>query len=153
MFKPKDPSAGPGFTNGLSFRLESVGLNNMPGPQINNRAELTAIFGALCFREWYGERWENLVIATDSGYAVDGITSYIDGWAKGGWLTSKGKPVLNRDLGEAILVRLRYLRAHGTKVSFWHIAREWNEEAGAAAISAVQKEIPKGFVHHRGIVC
>ena len=41
-------------------------------------------------------------IITDSEYLKNGITTWIAGWKKKGWLTSAKKPVVNRDLWEAL---------------------------------------------------
>ena len=41
-------------------------------------------------------------VVTDSTYLKKGITSWIRGWKRNGWQTKEGKPVLNRDLWEAL---------------------------------------------------
>lgn len=40
----------------------------------------------------------DVVLTTDSQYVKDGITKWIDGWKKKGWITSQKKPVKNVDL-------------------------------------------------------
>ncbi len=62
----------------------------------NNRMELTAAVQALA------ELKEpcKVQITTDSEYVKNGITSWIRGWKRNGWINSQKKPVANRDLWE-----------------------------------------------------
>jgi ribonuclease HI len=41
-------------------------------------------------------------IVTDSEYVKNGITQWIDGWKRKGWITTAKKPVVNRDLWECL---------------------------------------------------
>lgn len=60
----------------------------------NNRMEMTAVIKGLsaltepCDVELY----------SDSKYVLDGITKWVDGWKKRGWVTASKKPVRNADL-------------------------------------------------------
>lgn len=64
----------------------------------NNRMELkAAIEGLRTLKEDC-----EVEIVTDSEYLKNGITQWIAAWKKRGWLTSQKKPVLNRDLWEAL---------------------------------------------------
>jgi ribonuclease HI len=60
----------------------------------NNRMELTAAIEAL---RTLKEPCEAEVV-TDSEYLKNGITTWIHGWKKKGWLTAAKKPVINKDL-------------------------------------------------------
>ena len=60
----------------------------------NNRMELTAAIEALRSLK---ESCEAEVV-TDSEYLKNGITTWIHGWKKKGWLTAAKKPVVNKDL-------------------------------------------------------
>jgi ribonuclease HI len=64
----------------------------------NNRMELTAaIEGLRMLKE------PCLVqVITDSEYVKNGITQWLAGWKKKGWLTAAKKPVVNRDLWEEL---------------------------------------------------
>lgn len=64
----------------------------------NNRMELTAAIEGL---RTLKEQCE-VEIITDSEYVKKGITTWISGWKKKGWMTSQKKPVINRDLWEAL---------------------------------------------------
>ena len=59
----------------------------------NNRMELSACIAAL-----KAVKGANLVIFTDSQYVHKGITSWIHGWKRNGWMTSTKKPVENQEL-------------------------------------------------------
>lgn len=37
-------------------------------------------------------------LTTDSEYVLKGITEWLDGWKRKGWMTSTKKPVTNKDL-------------------------------------------------------
>jgi ribonuclease HI len=64
----------------------------------NNRMELTAaVRGLRALRE----RCE-VTLTTDSEYVKNGITSWIAGWKRNGWMTRAKKPVVNRDLWEEL---------------------------------------------------
>ncbi|MEZ5742682.1 MAG: ribonuclease HI [Sphingomonadaceae bacterium] len=60
----------------------------------NNRMEMTAVIRALkaltepCEIELY----------TDSRYVIDGMTKWIEGWKRKGWVNASKKPVKNVDL-------------------------------------------------------
>jgi ribonuclease HI len=64
----------------------------------NNRMELTAAVRGLSALKETCE----VEIVTDSEYMKNGITSWIKGWKRNGWLTSARKPVVNRDLWEVL---------------------------------------------------
>jgi ribonuclease HI len=60
----------------------------------NNRMELmAAIRGLEALR-----RPAKVTLYTDSTYLLNGITKWITGWQRNGWLTSAKKPVKNADL-------------------------------------------------------
>jgi ribonuclease HI len=65
----------------------------------NNRMEMTAVIEALKLVK----RPSNIRITTDSQYVVKGMTEWMPGWIRNNWLNSQKKPVLNRDLWEAML--------------------------------------------------
>ena len=60
----------------------------------NNRMELVAAISALDALS----RHSQITIVTDSVYVKDGVTKWIFGWKKNGWLTAAKKPVKNEDL-------------------------------------------------------
>lgn len=64
----------------------------------NNRMELSAAIEALRLLT----RPCHATITTDSQYLVKGMTEWITGWKRKGWLNSKKEPVVNRDLWEQL---------------------------------------------------
>ena len=60
----------------------------------NNRMELMAAIQAL--EALRGP--STVTLYTDSKYLLDGITKWIHGWQRNGWLTAAKKPVKNDDL-------------------------------------------------------
>ena len=60
----------------------------------NNRMEMTAAIEAL---RTLKESCEAEVV-TDSEYLMKGITTWIHGWKKKGWITASKQPVVNKDL-------------------------------------------------------
>ena len=64
----------------------------------NNRMELRAAIEALRALK---EGCEAEVV-TDSEYLKNGISTWIRGWKRNGWITKTGKPVVNQDLWKAL---------------------------------------------------
>ncbi|MBP9821265.1 MAG: ribonuclease HI [Candidatus Pacebacteria bacterium] len=81
----------------------------------NNEMELTAIIGALAHASM------NTVpvhVFTDSSYAINGITKWVHGWKRAGWITKDKKPVSHQAIWEQLdnLISSRETRAGVT----WH---------------------------------
>ncbi|BAU57342.1 ribonuclease HI [Halorhodospira halochloris] len=81
----------------------------------NNRMELTAAIRAL--EEL--SRPCQVVLTTDSEYVRKGITEWMAGWKRRGWVTSARKPVKNKDLWQRLdeladyhKVEWRWVRGH-----------------------------------------
>src|SRR5689334_19491210 len=66
----------------------------------NNRMEMTAALNAL--RRLRDEGLLEATVHTDSKYLIQGITEWIAGWQRNGWITSTKKEVENRDLWEGL---------------------------------------------------
>lgn len=60
----------------------------------NNRMEMTAVIRAL---KALIEPCE-VTIHTDSRYVIDGITKWVHGWKRNGWVNASKQPVRNADL-------------------------------------------------------
>jgi ribonuclease HI len=69
-----------------------------PGPTTNNRMELMAAIQAL----------ESLTrpvpvrLHTDSTYLRNGVSKWLPGWKRNGWLTAEKRPVKNADLWQRL---------------------------------------------------
>ncbi|RXW16102.1 hypothetical protein EST38_g9743 [Candolleomyces aberdarensis] len=110
----------------------------------SNRAELRAAIIALGLRFWTGEGFDNIIIATDSEYMVQGICERIHKWRGNGWRTSTGAAVKNRVLWEALLAKLREFEQNGCHVQFWLIPRAWNEADKYAKEAAATPDEERG---------
>jgi ribonuclease HI len=81
----------------------------------NNRMEMTAVLRGL---EALSEPCE-VTVSTDSRYVIDGMTKWIHGWKKKGWVNAAKKPVANEDLWRELdaavrrhKVRWEWVRGH-----------------------------------------
>ena len=110
---------GPGGWGAL-IRFEDGSVEEFGGADpatTNNRMELQA---ALAMLQRLAElpRHPDLALRTDSKYLIDGLGSWMAGWKRKGWKTAAGKPVLNKDLWQALDqarladVPLRYVKGH-----------------------------------------
>lgn len=64
----------------------------------NNRMELLAAIHALEALQ----RPSTITITTDSAYVKNGVTQWIHGWKRNGWLTADRKPVKNAELWQRL---------------------------------------------------
>ena len=107
----------------------------------NNQMELTAVIEALRhLRTTAG----TIALHTDSTYVIRGITEWIRGWRRRGWTTADGKPVLNRDLWEALA---ELVAARGRGGIAWHYVRghtavPGNERADEIAVAFAAGQRP-----------
>lgn len=60
----------------------------------NNRMEMTAVIRGLTALTEPCQ----VTLHTDSRYVIDGMTKWIHGWQKKGWINASKKPVLNKEL-------------------------------------------------------
>lgn len=101
----------------------------------NNRMELMAAIEALEALK----RPVAVRMITDSDYLRQGITGWVHGWKKRGWLTADKKPVKNQDLWERLLAA-----AQPHKVTWdWtrgHAGDPLNERADKLARAAVKAQ-------------
>ncbi len=107
-------------------------LSGATGETTNNRMEMTAAIEALAALK----RPCAVTVTTDSQYLVKGMTEWLKGWVKRGWINSKREPVLNRDLWE----RLMELSAGHDVTWTWvrgHDGHEENERCDELARSAI----------------
>lgn len=148
VYKPSADDR-PGYVRGA---LENKGPTGEAHPQTSNRAELRAVIAALAFRYWPGEGCTGLVVATDSEYVVEGVTSWVRGWLRRGWRTSTGAAVKNRDLWERLLGEVERWDRHGMGIEFWRIPREWNTDADYHARQAASAERREDFQVVHGVL-
>lgn len=111
------------------------------GATTNNRMEMT---GAIAALEALNRPCE-VVVTTDSQYLVKGMTEWLPGWVRKGWVNSKKEPVLNRDLWERLLelsknhqIKWHWVRGHNG-----HIENERCDELARQAIDTFRRELGK----------
>lgn len=113
-------------------------VNNVASPFLlepltHNRAELYAIYRAIRITEKYCH-FDEIIIHSDSEYAVNSLTVWLHNWKKNNWIDSKKKPVKNQDIIKNID---NLLQKHRGKIKFqWvkaHSGIEGNEEADRLA--------------------
>ncbi len=76
----------------------------------NNKMELKATIEGL---KWsLSNKYNHLLVLTDSKYVLDGIESWVYQWEKSGWRTSTGKPVANQDLWQELLTFVRLCKSY-----------------------------------------
>jgi ribonuclease HI len=68
------------------------------GMTTNNEMELTAAIEALKSLK----KPCRAIVASDSNYVIQGMTSWIHGWIKNGWRTASKQPVKNQALWRAL---------------------------------------------------
>lgn len=101
----------------------------------NNMGELKAVLDL--FEATASRPEAKLRVYCDSQYVINSLTKWMPGWKKKGWKKSDGKPVLNRDLLEALDKVLT-----GRDYEFiWvkgHAGHELNEKADSLANGAAR---------------
>lgn len=87
----------------------------LAGPrQTNQRAELTAILRAIEIAPKHRE----ILIFSDSQYAINCVTLWHHNWSRNNWFTAVGKKVENQDLIEEILDKIQERDELGVKTGF-----------------------------------
>ncbi|MBI4383479.1 MAG: ribonuclease HI [Nitrospinae bacterium] len=92
-----NPGPG-GYGAIIKFDGKAQELNGATEATTNNIMELTAAIVAL---KQLKEPCE-VELTSDSQYLVKGMTEWLRGWVKKGWLTADRKPVKNRDLWQEL---------------------------------------------------
>ncbi|TGU72623.1 ribonuclease HI [Geomonas terrae] len=128
-----NPGVG-GWGSILRYGDKVKELSGADGQTTNNRMEMSAAIGALEALT----RPCDVVVTTDSQYLVKGMTEWIHGWVKRGWVNSKKEPVLNRELWERLMALSRmhritwvWVRGHNG-----HVENERCDELARAAIDS-----------------
>lgn len=134
-----NPGAG-GWAAILRFGKHKKELSGSSAePTTNNRMELMAAIKGLealkepCIVE----------IITDSEYVKNGITKWMNGWKRNGWMTASKQPVLNQDLWK----QLDTLNAAHKTTWVWtkgHADHQDNNRCDELASNAAAKALRKG---------
>jgi ribonuclease HI len=113
-------------------------LSGAEGLTTNNRMEL---MGAIAALEALTRPCE-VVVTTDSQYLAKGMTEWLAGWVRKGWVNSKKESVVNRDLWERLLILSKshkikwvWVRGHNG-----HVENERCDELARAAIENYRRD-------------
>ena len=110
----------------------------------NNRMEMTGVISAL---NALVEPCE-VTVHTDSRYVIDGMTQWIFGWQKRGWVNAAKKPVANEDLWRELIAAVRPHKLSWQWVK-GHAGHPENERADAlASEEALRQADPKSAFKH-----
>jgi len=112
-------------------------LSGSEADTTNNRMEMTAVIRAL---EALIEPCE-VVIHSDSRYVIDGMTQWIHGWQKKGWVNSSKKPVRNADLWHELIdaARRHKIAWQWVKGHDGHVENERVDQLASAAAEAARR--------------
>lgn len=134
-----------------AYEREEVDLQRFGGSlsTTNNRMELTAVIEAL--GELAGKQYRSegvaptLLICVDSEYVLKGVTEWVDGWRRKGWIKADKKPVVNSDLWKQLLVEIEqfdaitwcWVRGHSG-----HRGNELADQLSNKGVEAIRKGNP-----------
>ncbi|MBI3634460.1 MAG: ribonuclease HI [Candidatus Yonathbacteria bacterium] len=114
----------------------------------NNKMELTSAIKSLEFVRDLGSAF-TIDMRADSRYVINGITKWVFGWQKNGWVNSQKKDVLNRELWENLAEVTADLQMSGSKI-LWnytpgHSGIPGNERADEIATTFADRVSPNLF--------
>lgn len=91
----------------------------------NNRMEMRAVYGALLYAAEHPLDFFKII--TDSQYVLKGLTEWMSGWKRKGWVNSQKDPVVNKELWlelDRVYSVLRNVKLEWVK---GHAGNEYNE--------------------------
>lgn len=100
----------------------------------NNRMELTAVTKALFFVLSLKIENSLLKIYSDSSYVINGITKWVFGWQKNGWITATKNPVENQDLWQELFALTKNFKIDWQRID-GHVGVPGNERCDDIATS------------------
>jgi len=122
---------------------ELIELGGSKGSTTNNEMELSAVVAALSY---VAHNTTPVHIYTDSAYVINGITKWIYGWEKNGWITKTKEAVSHERLWKDLV---QLVRARGSAgIVSWHkvsghSGMPGNERADSIATGYGKGEFPQ----------
>lgn len=114
----------------------------------NNRMELSGALHGLREIDDTNKKILEVEVCTDSQYVKKGMTEWIDGWIRKEWIGSTKKPVLNKDIWEALKKEEERLKKGGIKVVWKYVPGHsgvvMNERADVIATACADSIKDKG---------
>jgi ribonuclease HI len=131
---------GPGGWGALlRMGMHEKELSGSDPSTTNNRMEMTAVIRAL---EALIEPCE-VLLHSDSRYVIDGMTKWIHGWQKKGWVNASKKPVRNEDLWHELIdaagrhrITWQWVKGHDGHVENERVDKLASDAANEAARAA-----------------
>lgn len=119
-----------------------IEISDAFGGVTNNQMEMYGALAGLYYVQFLptmfpGTNVGKIRVTSDSKYLVDGITKWVPGWKKRGWLTANKEPVKNQELWE----HLHYYDSKYVIDWFWvkgHNGHEENERCDELAAGAIK---------------
>lgn len=106
----------------------------------NNRAELKAVIFAIQIAKILNKtNPREILIYSDSAYAVQTVNKWMFNWASKGWKKANNKEPENLDLVKTLYQLMRFERAIKVVKIKGHNGHEFNELANNLAIRATEK--------------
>ena len=100
----------------------------------NNRMEMLAVIHGLEALK----KPAQVRIYTDSQYVMKGMTEWLAGWKRNGWVTASKKPVQNAELWHDLIEVAGKHQIEWTWVK-GHAGNRYNEQADKLAVEAIRK--------------
>lgn len=132
---------GPGAAGAVLLAYEGQTLvkerelvSSVERKSTNQRQEL---IGAILVLEALTRSGVDITIYSDSKYVIDGITQWVKGWKRNGWVNSQKQPVVNQELWK----RLDELVAKHQVKWVWvkgHAGNHYNERCDRLAVGALK---------------
>lgn len=114
----------------------------------NNKMELMAAIKALSFVKNLNNAF-TINVRADSSYVINGITKWVFGWQKNGWMNTKREQVSNRELWETLAQTVADLKLSGCKITWKytqaHVGIPGNERADEIATMCADDKKVKFF--------
>jgi ribonuclease HI len=131
-----NPGPG-GWGTVLRYNGHRKELSGYAAETTNNRMELIGALAGLRALK----RPCRVRLTTDSQYLKKGMTEWLEGWLKKGWINSQKKPVANRDLWEELLEqqKIHQIEWCWVKGHAGHAENERCDELARQAISTARR--------------
>jgi ribonuclease HI len=128
-----NPGIG-GFGAILRYGDREKEISGSSSETTNNRMEMTGAIAALESLK----RPCRVRVTTDSQYLVKGMTEWLPGWVRKGWINSRKEPVLNQDLWERLQALAKIHRIEWIWIK-GHAGHPENERCDKLAREAIEE--------------
>lgn len=117
---------------------EAIELGGSKIETTNNAMELTAVVSALSYAV---HNTEPIHILTDSQYVINGVTGWMYGWAKNGWVTKDGDEIKNKHNWKTLY---ELVQERGKDSISWHHVRGHVGITGNERVDDIARGLAEG---------